>query len=82
MSIQTFDNTSGYIFVFLVSSIVAAMPITIGGIGSREITFLLGAEIMHLNISNSIALSLLFYIITAVVSLGGGYYSIKSDRLK
>jgi uncharacterized membrane protein YbhN (UPF0104 family) len=82
MSIQTFDNTSGYIFVFLVSSIVAAMPITIGGIGSREITFLLGAEIMHLNISNSIALSLLFYIITAVVSLVGGYYSIKSDRLK
>jgi uncharacterized membrane protein YbhN (UPF0104 family) len=82
MSIQTFDHTSGYIFVFLISSIVAALPITIGGIGSREITFLLGAEIMHLDISNSIALSLLFYIITAIVSLSGIYYSIKTEKLK
>ena len=82
MSIQVFDNTSSYIFVFLVSSIVAALPITIGGIGSREVTFLLGAEVMHLDISNSIALSLLFYTITAVVSLTGIYYSIKSDKLK
>ena len=82
MSIQVFDNTSSYIFVFLVSSIVAALPITIGGIGSREVTFLLGAEIMHLDISNSIALSLLFYIVTAVVSLGGIYFSIKTEKLK
>lgn len=82
MSIQVFNDTSSYVFVFLVSSIVAALPITIGGIGSREVTFLLGAEIMHLDISNSIALSLLFYIITALVSLGGIYFSIKSDKLK
>jgi len=82
MSIQVVDDTSSYIFIFLVSSIVAALPITIGGIGSREVTFLLGAEVMHLDISNSIALSLLFYIITAIVSLGGIYYGIKSDKLK
>jgi hypothetical protein len=82
MSIQVFNDTSSYVFVFLVSSIVATLPITIGGIGSREVTFLLGAEIMHLDISNSIALSLLFYIITALVSLGGIYFSIKSDKLK
>ncbi len=82
MSIQTYDQTTQYIFIFLVSSIVAALPITIGGIGSREVTFLLGAEIMNLDISNSIALSLLFYIISALVSLVGIYYNIKSDRLR
>jgi uncharacterized membrane protein YbhN (UPF0104 family) len=82
MSIQTYDQTTEYIFIFLVSSIVAALPITIGGIGSREVTFLLGAEIMGLDVSNSIALSLLFYIITAIVSSGGIYYSIKSEQLK
>ncbi|NQU86983.1 MAG: flippase-like domain-containing protein [Mariniphaga sp.] len=81
-SIQTFDQTLEYIFVFLISSIVAAMPITIGGIGSREVTFLFGAQIMHLEITNSIALSLLFYIITATVSLFGIIYSIKTERLK
>nr|NQU89424.1 hypothetical protein [Bacteroidota bacterium] len=58
------------------------MPITIGGIGSREVTFLFGAQIMHLEITNSIALSLLFYIITAIVSLFGIIYSIKTEKLK
>ncbi len=76
-SINTWDHTVQYIFVFLISSIVAALPITIGGVGSREITFLFGAEIMHLDVSNSIALSLLFYILTVIVSFTGIYYSIK-----
>jgi glycosyltransferase 2 family protein len=82
LAIGVFDQLNQYVFVFLLSSIVAAFPITIGGIGSREVTFLFGAEIMQLNISNSIALSLLFYIITAIVSLAGIYYSIRSEKLK
>lgn len=76
------DATIDYLFIFLISSIVAALPITVGGIGSREITFLLGAQVMQLSTSNSIALSLLFYIITALVSLTGIYYSIKTEKLK
>lgn len=76
------DNIISYLFLFLVSSIVATLPITIGGIGSREITFLLGAEIMHLDVYQSIALSLLFYIITAIVSLAGIYFSLNEKALK
>lgn len=76
------DNTVSYLFLFLISSIVATLPITIGGIGSREITFLFGAEIMHLDIHQSIALSLLFYVITAVVSLAGIYFSLNEKSLK
>jgi len=76
------DNTISYLFLFLVSSIVATLPITIGGIGSREVTFLLGAEIMHLDVHQSIALSLLFYIITAIVSLAGIYFSLNEKALK
>lgn len=69
-----------YLFVFLISSIVAAIPFTIGGLGSREITFLFAADILHLDINASIALSLMFYVITAIVSFTGIYFSIK-DRL-
>ena len=76
------DNTIAYLFLFLVSSIVATLPITIGGIGSREITFLFGAEIMHLDIHLSIALSLLFYVITAIVSLTGIYFSLNEKALR
>lgn len=82
LSLGIFSQVQDYIFVFLLSSIVAAFPITIGGIGSREITFLFGAEMMQLDVSNSIALSLLFYLITALVSLTGIYYSIRDDKLK
>lgn len=82
LSLNVFGQVNEYIFVFLLSSIVAAFPITIGGIGSREVTFLFGAEIMKLDVSNSIALSLIFYIITALVSLTGIYYSIRHDKLK
>jgi len=71
-----------YLFVFLVSSIVAALPITIGGLGAREITFLYGSELMGLNIDISIALSLMFYIITAIVSFIGIYYSFYTKKIK
>ena len=65
-----------YIFLFLISSIVATLPITIGGVGSREITFLYGSQILGLDASTSIAMSLMFYLITAIVSLSGLYFSI------
>lgn len=82
LAIGVYDSTADYLFLFLISSIVAALPITVGGIGSREITFLLGAQVMQLSTSNSIALSLLFYIITALVSLTGIYYSINTKKLR
>ncbi len=75
------EQTIAYLFLFLISSIVATLPITIGGIGSREITFLFGARVMQLDINQSIALSLLFYIITAVVSLAGIYFSLHEKAL-
>lgn len=71
-----------YLFIFLLSSIVAMLPFTIGGVGSREITFLLGAQLMHLDVNTSIAMSLMFYIITAFVSFWGIYYSLKPGVFK
>lgn len=79
---QNHDNPLPYLFLFLISSIVANLPITIGGIGSREITFLFGAQLMNLDIHQSIALSLLFYVITAIVSLFGIYFSLNGKALK
>lgn len=66
-----------YLFLFLISSIVATLPFTIGGVGSREISFLYGAKFLGLDINLSIALSLAFYIITVFTSFFGIIYSIK-----
>lgn len=75
------EQPAAYLFLFLISSIVAALPITIGGVGSREITFLFGAKLLHLDINLSVALSLIFYVITLVVSLGGIYFSMNAKAL-
>jgi len=75
------DHITEYLFVFLISSVVATLPFTIGGIGSRELTFLFGAQLLHLNINSSVALSLIFYIITALVSSTGIIYSFNPGRL-
>ena len=69
-----FTDTSKYLFLFFFSSIATALPITIGGVGPREIVFLLGAKFLHLDTELSIALSLMFYSLSAVVSLGGIYW--------
>ncbi|MFZ5939320.1 MAG: lysylphosphatidylglycerol synthase transmembrane domain-containing protein [Bacteroidota bacterium] len=65
-----------YLFVFLVSSIVAVLPVTVGGVGSREFTFLLGAQWLGLDLNLSIALSFIFYLITAFTSLWGILFSL------
>lgn len=76
------NATGAYLFLFLLSSIVAMLPLTIGGIGSRELTFLLGAEWMGLDPGVSVALSLLFYLITLLVSLGGLFFVLQPGELK
>ena len=75
-------NTVGYLFVFLISSIVSVLPLTIGGIGSREITFLYGAKWLNLDTSTSVSISLVFFLITALISLVGIYYHFKKPKLE
>jgi len=65
-----------YLFVFLVSSIVAVLPVTVGGVGAREFTFILGAKWLGLDMNLSIALSFIFYLITAFTSFWGIIYSL------
>jgi hypothetical protein len=50
------------------------IPLTIGGIGSRELTFFYGASLLELNENTSVSVSILFFLITAAVSLMGIYY--------
>ncbi|MEI7828868.1 MAG: lysylphosphatidylglycerol synthase transmembrane domain-containing protein [Prolixibacteraceae bacterium] len=69
-----YENISEYLFLFFFSAIATALPITVGGVGAREMVFLLGAKILHLDNELSIALSLMFYLISAFISFGGIYW--------
>ncbi|MEM0941164.1 MAG: lysylphosphatidylglycerol synthase transmembrane domain-containing protein [Bacteroidota bacterium] len=78
MAIGIFKDQLAYGVLFLISSFVSILPFTIGGLGSREITFLLGFQYFGIAESYSIALSLLFTLITALVSFGGVFVKVKS----
>jgi uncharacterized membrane protein YbhN (UPF0104 family) len=69
-----YTNVTEYLFLFFFSAIATALPITIGGVGAREAVFLLGADYLHLNTELSIALSFMFFLLSAIVSLGGIYW--------
>ncbi len=76
------SQTIAYLFIFLISSIVSVLPITLGGIGSREITFLYGARFLALDENTSVGISVVFFLITALVSLFGIFYHFKKPKLE
>jgi len=75
------DHILAYLFVFLISSIISVVPLTIGGIGSRELTFYYGAIWLGLDQDTSIGISMTFFLITAFVSLLGIYFHFKKPEL-
>lgn len=72
---------TGYCFLFLVSSILAALPISYGGAGAREIAFFYGAEWLTIPSATAVAVSLIFYAASLIVSLSGMRYSFKQWNL-
>lgn len=75
---------TAYIFIFLLSSIVAILPLTIGGLGAREVVFLWGSKVLLHTPGNAtpVSISISFYIITLLVSLVGVYYVFSSPLKK
>ncbi len=74
-------HTTEYIFIFLLSSVVSVLPLTIGGLGIREVVFLEGSLYFGLVQESSVVISLLFYLITLLTSAIGAVYVFK-DPLK
>ncbi len=60
-----------YSVLFLASSFVSILPFTIGGLGSREFTFLIGYQYFSIDENLSVALGLSFTLIAALVSFWG-----------
>lgn len=67
-------NISEYLFLFFLSAVATAIPITIGGVGLRETAFVLLTRLLNLNSTLAVALSVMFFLLSAIVSLGGIYW--------
>ncbi len=75
------SHRDDFIFLFLLSSIAASVPITLGGIGARELTLLTGAKMLGLNPAHALALSLLFYSLSLFASLPGFIFTLRTEKL-
>ena len=67
-------SVHAYVFIFLLSSVASVLPLTIGGLGLREIVFLYASSYFLLDRETSVVISLLFFLITVLSSLPGVYY--------
>jgi len=70
------ENFLAYQLVFLLSSIVAVLPLTIGGVGARELVFVYAHTYAGIEEATAVAFSLIFFLISAAVSLLGSFISI------
>lgn len=60
-----------YFAVFLASSIVAVLPLSLGGLGAREVTFFYCLKLLGLDPIHGVVLSSCFFLTTVVSSLPG-----------
>ena len=70
-SLGVTGNFLAYQLVFLLSSIVAVLPLTIGGVGARELVFVYAHTYVGIDEAVAVAFSLIFFLISAAVSLVG-----------
>ncbi|WP_158858515.1 lysylphosphatidylglycerol synthase transmembrane domain-containing protein [Lunatibacter salilacus] len=74
------DHFIAYLFVFLVSSVVSVLPLTIGGVGARELVFVYAYEYVAIDKNTAVAFSLMFFVFTALTSLSGVFVKFEPNR--
>jgi glycosyltransferase 2 family protein len=74
------ENILAYQLVFLLSSIVAVLPLTIGGVGARELVFIYAHSYVGISETTAVAFSLIFFLISALVSLVGAFVKVELGK--
>lgn len=71
-----------YLIIFLISSIAAMLPVSVGGIGIREIVFLEMSNYLLLDQKVAVAISFTFYLITLIASSFGIISAFGGKKIK
>jgi uncharacterized membrane protein YbhN (UPF0104 family) len=65
------EKYASYMLLFLVSSLAAMLPLSVGGVGIREVVFLTGSGFLSTDQNYSVTISFTFYLISLIVALPG-----------
>jgi len=66
-----------FLTLFLLSSIMAVLPLSVGGVGMREFTFLYGLKLLGEDASLGVTFSFLFFLISTLSSAIGILFSFR-----
>lgn len=69
-----------YLTLFMISSVFAVIPLTVGGLGAREMVFLFGSEYLLIQEAPAVAFAVLFFITQALSSLVGLLFLVNIDK--
>jgi uncharacterized membrane protein YbhN (UPF0104 family) len=71
-AIHLTESHAAYILIFLFSSLVAILPLSIGGgLGIREFAFVSASKVFHLDQHQAVAISILYYFVILINSIIG-----------
>jgi hypothetical protein len=78
------DHFADYIFLYILSVIASAIPLTLGGIGAREAVFVFVPPLINSPVDPDTALtvSLLYFLISALTSLTGALIKLPHVQVK
>jgi glycosyltransferase 2 family protein len=68
------DHYLQYTLVFLASSLASMLPVSIGGVGIRELTFLYGSQYLGTSEAHSVASGFLFNVLVTALALTGSVF--------
>jgi uncharacterized membrane protein YbhN (UPF0104 family) len=71
-----------YLLSFLISSLAAVIPLSVGGGGIRETIFQNLSKPFDLTVDLAVYISLSFYLISILIALLGVYYVFRTDKLE
>lgn len=77
MALWVNSSFMDYLSLFMLSSVAAVIPLTIGGIGMRELVFLYGTEFLLIGEATAVAFAVLFFFTMAISSLIGLLFAFK-----
>ena len=80
MAMSATSHQIDYLAIFLISSVATILPLTIGGAGAREVTFFYALNHLGLDVNTGVALSLIFFVISAISSLVGILSRIRHEK--
>ncbi|MBN8827633.1 MAG: flippase-like domain-containing protein [Sphingobacteriia bacterium] len=62
-------DIKSYMFAFFLSSVMIIIPVSVGGLGIREVTFYITSKYLYIDSELAITASIIFYIISLISSL-------------